>query len=132
MALFSEGETSPKEVETIIGQSVKVDGNFKSDGNITVNGVVQGSLKTNHDLRIGPSAKIKAEVYAQNLFLEGEIRGNVTVKEKATLMSTAKIFGNLETKILSVEENAIINGKCVMIPEQNSEEQKPEAKKPSK
>jgi cytoskeletal protein CcmA (bactofilin family) len=116
MALFNSGEeTQNKEVETIIGPSVKVEGNFKGDGNVTVEGVVQGSLKTNHILKVGVNAKIKAEVEAANLLLSGEIRGNVKISDKTTLSRTAKIFGNLETKMLSVEEGAIINGKCTMV-----------------
>ncbi len=119
MALFNSGdEVQNKEVETIIGPSVKVEGNFKGDGNVTVEGIVQGSLKTNHLLKIGVNAKIKAEVEAANLLLSGEIRGNVKVSEKASLASTAKIFGNIETKTLSVEEGAIINGKCTMVKEE--------------
>ncbi len=117
MAFFTSNESGNREIETIIGPSVKVEGNFKSEGNINVDGIVQGSLKTNHNLKVGPSAKIKAEVEADNLFLSGEIRGNVKVKEKSQLTSTAKIFGNLETKLLTVEEGAIINGKCIMISE---------------
>lgn len=116
MALFSN-EEQKQETETVIGPSVKVEGNFRSEGNVSVDGAVQGSIKTNHDLKIGPSAKIKAEVEANNLFLSGEIKGNVKVKEKTTLTSTAKVLGNLETKILSVEEGAVINGKCLMLPE---------------
>ncbi|MFA6553117.1 MAG: polymer-forming cytoskeletal protein [Patescibacteria group bacterium] len=116
MALFNSGEDiQNKEVETVIGPSVKVEGNFKGDGNVTVEGMVQGSLKTNHTLKIGTNAKIKAEVEAANLMLSGEIRGNVKIFEKATLLRSAKIFGNLETKVLSVEEGAIINGKCTMV-----------------
>ncbi|MFH1207214.1 MAG: polymer-forming cytoskeletal protein [Patescibacteria group bacterium] len=116
MALFNSGDDiQNKEIETIIGPSVKVEGNFKGDGNVTVEGVVQGSLKTNHTLKIGNSARVKAEVEAANLLLSGEIRGNVKISEKATLLRSAKIFGNLDTKILSVEEGAIINGKCTMV-----------------
>jgi cytoskeletal protein CcmA (bactofilin family) len=128
MALFSQNE-DPSKVETIIGPSVKVEGNFKGEGNVHVDGVVMGSLKTNHDLKVGTTAKIKAEVEAENLFLAGEIRGNVVVKGTTRLAPTAKILGNLETKILSVEEGAVINGKCTMIPEQPIQ---PEAKKPTK
>ena len=117
MAIFGNNEQKQHDTETIIGPSVKVEGNFCSDGNVIVEGTVQGSLKTNHDLKIGPTAKIKAEVEANNLFLAGEIKGNVKVKEKMELKSTAKIMGNLETKILSVEEGAIINGKCAMLSE---------------
>lgn len=127
MALFTNNEQNTNEAETIIGPSVKVEGNFKGDGNVTVEGIVQGSLKTNHTLKIGPTAKIKAEVEAANLLLSGEIRGNVKIKDKAQLTKSAKIFGNLETKILSVEEGAIINGKCTMIQEmpQSNESKKP-------
>jgi cytoskeletal protein CcmA (bactofilin family) len=131
MALFSPNEqTNGKDVETIIGPSVKVEGNFKGEGNVYVEGVVQGTLKTNHNLKVGPQARIKAEVEAENLILAGEIRGNVIVKGKTELAPTAKIIGNLETKLLSVEEGAIINGKCIMLPEHAAAEQ--EIKKVSK
>jgi len=120
MALFRNNDQNHKETETIIGPSVKVEGNFRGEGNVVVDGIVQGSLKTNHDLKVGPKAKIKAEVGANNLFLAGEIKGNIKIKEKTQLTSTAKIFGNLETKTLSVEEGAILNGKCIMISEPQS------------
>ncbi len=114
MAIFNDNAPQEGDSETIIGSSVKVDGNFKSDGNIIVDGIVQGSLKTKSNLTIGTTAKIKAEVTANNLYLSGEIRGNVKVSEKTELKNSAKIIGNLETKNLIVEEGAIINGKCTM------------------
>ena len=118
MAIFSSEENNIQGSETIIGASVKVDGNFRSDGNVTVDGEVQGSLKTNHDLTVGPNARIKAEVEAKNLILSGVIKGNIKIREKTQLNKSARINGNLETKILTVEEGAILNGKCTMIIEQ--------------
>lgn len=129
MALFNDNKQNSNEIETIIGPSVKVEGNFKGDGNISIEGMVQGSIKTNHNLTVGSGAKIKAEVDANNLFLAGEIKGNVRIKEKTTLTSSARIIGNLDTKILIVEEGALINGKCTMMPEN---EITPEQKKTTK
>lgn len=117
-------EKGSKEIETIIGPSVKVEGNFVGEGNVVVGGMVIGSLKTNHDLKVEKEAKIKAEVEAANLFLSGEIRGNVKIMGKTELTSTAKIIGNLETKVLSVESGAIVNGKCLMLQEKTVTENK--------
>lgn len=119
-------------METVIGASVKVDGNFHGEGNVTVEGVVQGTLKTNHDLNVGRAAKIKAEVEAQNLYLSGEIRGNVKVSERAQLTSSARIIGNLETKSLSVEEGALINGKIAMSGDHGQGEMEPPTTKEEK
>lgn len=128
----NENNNSVREdTDTIIGSSVKVDGNFKSDGNIIVEGMVQGSIKTKSNLTIGQSAKIKAEVETNNLFLSGEIKGNVKVLEKAELKANARILGNLDTKILVVEEGAIINGKCTMIADHNELDEKENKKNAS-
>ena len=39
-----------KEIETIIGPSVKVKGDFHGSGNIVVEGIVEGSLKSDSTL----------------------------------------------------------------------------------
>jgi len=117
MSLFKEDNNDPKTVETIIGPSVKVEGNFIGEGNVMVDGIVNGSLKTNKDLKIGKGAKIKAEVEANNVIIAGEVKGNIKVKEKTEVTNTARVFGNIETKLLSVEAGALLNGKCTMSPE---------------
>lgn len=125
-------EKGSKEIETIIGPSVKVEGNFVGEGNVVVAGMVNGSLKTNHSLKVEKEAKIKAEVETANLYLAGEIRGNVKVKEKTVMTATAKIIGNLETQVLSVEAGAIINGKCLMLQSEKQVIENKENKKNNK
>ena len=112
--MFKSDHETYKEAETVIGPSVKVEGNFASDGDVVVEGQLTGTLKTSKNVRIGAAARIKADVEAANILQAGEIRGNVKVSEKLQLKSTAKIFGNVETNILSVEEGGILNGKCQM------------------
>lgn len=120
--MFNKDEKNPKEVETIIGPSVKVEGNFSGEGNVIVEGVLNGTLKTNHNLKVGKNARVKADIEAANAFMAGEVKGNIKIQEKTILTSSAKIIGNLETKILVVEEGAILNGKCIMLQETPSVE----------
>lgn len=114
MAIFKSEENETKETETVIGPSVKVEGNFNGKGNILVEGEVHGSLKTDKNIKIGAGAKIKAEVEANSIFLAGTIRGNVKAREKIELTESAKLIGNLEAKNISISSGAIFNGKCLM------------------
>lgn len=110
-------EIYPKErgdVETIIGPSVKVEGDFTSKGNVTVEGVVHGTLKTDKDLKVGVGAKISASVFATNAYIAGEVKGNVKVGGRLELTDTSKIYGDIEAKTVIMAAGAIMNGKCTM------------------
>lgn len=99
---------------TVIGASVKVDGDFTGQGDIIVEGIVHGKLKTDHNVRIGEQARVQAHITAANATIAGEVRGNIKVKDTLELASTAKIFGDIETKVVSVAAGAVVNGKLTM------------------
>ena len=103
-----------KDVETIIGESIKVKGNFNGNGNIIIDGFLEGSLKTKGNVFIGPKAKISGSVEAQEIIINGEISGNLSVKDYLAVGETAKITGDIECGRISVDTGAIINGKCQM------------------
>ena len=107
-------EMKEGESETVIGASVKVDGDFVSEGNILVQGVVNGSLKTSGNLQVEEGAKIKADVEAANAVVRGEVKGNVTVVENLELGGAASIEGDITTKVLSIEPGATLNGHCAV------------------
>lgn len=102
------------EPETIIAASVKVEGDFASQGNVHIEGTVEGSLRTERDLRVGERAKITADVSAANATIAGEIRGNLMVAERLELEPTAKIYGDVRTKVLAVAPGAMMNGRLLM------------------
>jgi len=109
-----KNDSHNSDIDTIIGPSVKVEGNFVGEGDVTVEGIVVGSVKTSKNLQIGQAAKIKADVEAENITISGEIRGNVICRGKLEMSSSSKIFGNVQTASLSVEAGAILHGKCKM------------------
>ena len=103
-----------QDAETIISASVKVEGDFVSEGNVLIVGSVEGSLRTQKDLCVGERAKIAANVTAANAVIAGEIKGNVSISGSLELESTANILGDVTTSILVVASGAMINGKIAM------------------
>lgn len=102
------------EPETIIATGVKVEGDFVSQGNVLIEGIVEGSLKTERDLRVGNKASISANVFAANATIAGEVRGNIKISEQLELEPSARLYGDVETKILVVASGAQVNGTIVM------------------
>ncbi|MFH1427798.1 MAG: polymer-forming cytoskeletal protein [Patescibacteria group bacterium] len=109
-----EEKANFKEVETIIGPSVKVKGNFQGQGNIIVEGMLEGSLKTSGNIFIGDKAIVTASVQAKEAKIGGQINGNVTIKGYLEMAASAKIIGDIECASLSIERGATLNGKCSM------------------
>jgi len=108
-------ELSIKEAETIIGPSIKVKGNFHGQGSMIIEGVVEGSVKTNKSLLVKSKSKIIASVEAGEAKIGGEVTGNIKIKGYLEIASTAKVFGDIEASELSIERGALINGKCIMV-----------------
>lgn len=107
-------EQSADEVETVVGPSVNVEGDFASEGNIIVKGTVAGSVHTSRFLSVEIGAKIMANVRAGSAKIAGEVKGNLKVRESLELTSTARVLGDIEVKVLSVEPGALLFGKVSM------------------
>ena len=119
-----EEEVTIKNAETIIGPSIKVKGNFHGEGDIIVEGILEGEIKTSKNLLIGPKAIITANIKAKDAKISGEVHGNLVIKNYLELSSTAKIHGNIQVAHLSIENGAIFNGSCNMIQTEGEGKQK--------
>jgi cytoskeletal protein CcmA (bactofilin family) len=103
-----------RNAETVIGPSVMVKGNFNSSGNIAIEGVLKGGVKTAGNVYVGDHASVTADIEAKSARIGGEVRGNLKIEGHLQVTASAKIFGDVECSSFSVETGAIINGKIVM------------------
>jgi len=108
-----------KDAETIIGASIKVKGNFHGQGNIVIEGQLEGSLKTEANLFVGEKAKIVANIEADDAIINGEIRGSLKIHQYLALGPNAKIIGDISYSEISIEKGAIINGQVIYVSNNN-------------
>ena len=100
--------------DTVIGSSIKIEGDLVSNGGILVEGEVVGTLKTEKSLTVGERAKVVADVKAKEAFISGKVEGNIEVADKIELASTAEINGDIKATSLVIAAGAVFNGKCEM------------------
>ncbi|MCB9798412.1 polymer-forming cytoskeletal protein [Candidatus Nomurabacteria bacterium] len=104
----------PDTVETVVGPSVHVEGDFASEGNILVKGTVSGNVTTSRLLTVEDGAKIFANVKAGDAVISGHIKGNIKVSDRLELTESAQVLGDITCKVLVVSPGALIQGKLNM------------------
>ena len=102
----------PEEAETIIGVGVRVEGTFNAVGNVVVKGELIGSMETQSDVYLMEGGIIEANIKSNNAIIAGKVKGNLKVEEKIELNSTARLLGDINCQSLSIEEGAILHGRC--------------------
>lgn len=91
---------------TYLAEDCEIKGSFTSKGNARVDGKLEGTISVAGDLAIGQSAVLKANIEAQTISIAGEVRGNVKAKDLLELSSTARLYGDINTKQLKIEQGA--------------------------
>ena len=113
--MFGENEEKKKEaakgkVETILGSGTNIEGDIHTKGSLRVEGEVTGNIKADGDLFVGEEGKVNTEVEARNVIVAGKIEGNVTAKNKLEILPTGKLYGDIKTKTIKIEEGAVFKG----------------------
>ncbi|MFA5967231.1 MAG: polymer-forming cytoskeletal protein [Patescibacteria group bacterium] len=125
MAKDRKDFADPNHFDTLIGREVIVEGLLKTEGDIQVNGQFTGKIETNGDLIVGEHAKVKAEIIGINIYVAGEVEGDITAKEKLEILETGRINGNVTSQAMSIEPGGILKGSSEM---QEVSEEEPLAK----
>lgn len=106
----------PKTEEKLLDVDASMQGSlvFRDTVNLRINGKFEGTLNTKGNLTIGENAKIKADIVGENIIVSGKVVGNVIASNTLTLTRTAYLAGDIRTTRLSIEDGAILQGKCQM------------------
>ena len=102
-------------VDTTFDSFTEFEGDLKFVNSLKINGKFRGKITSPGFLYIGESAEVEADIEASVLILEGQVRGNIVAHERAELLPTARLYGDLETAKLQICDGVVFEGKCRMI-----------------
>ncbi len=89
---------------SIISANLQVIGNLKTEGEIQVDGVIDGDVMVK-SLSVGASATINGEIVADTVVVRGAVNGRIRA-HSVELTKTAKVIGDILHESLSVEAGA--------------------------
>jgi cytoskeletal protein CcmA (bactofilin family) len=98
--------------EARIGAGARVRGRVVGDGNLVVEGQVEGQLAIRGDLTIVEGATVTSEaVEAYTVTIAGTLEGDVTATGAVRIASGARVRGNVRSTAVSIEDGARYSGR---------------------
>jgi len=103
-----------QDVRVSLGSDAEVSGRLSFATATRIEGKLKGEVRSSDLLVIGPSAVVQATVRADRLVILGEVHGEVQGATRVQICSGGKLYGDVETRGLVIEEGALLEGKCKM------------------
>lgn len=112
--MAKELNTNPGATYNALTNGSKIVGKILADNDFRIDGEVEGEIICSGKVIIGQNGFLKGSISCASAEIIGTVLGNIAVSDTLTLRSTANIKGDVKTKILIVEPNAVFNGSCSM------------------
>ncbi|MEQ8250266.1 MAG: polymer-forming cytoskeletal protein [Oceanibaculum nanhaiense] len=93
---------------SIISANLRITGNLESEGDIQIDGVVEGDIRSS-SLTVSDSATVRGAIEADTVAIAGSVTGQIKAKT-VTLQRTARVIADIVQESLSIEPGAYFEG----------------------
>jgi cytoskeletal protein CcmA (bactofilin family) len=105
---------SKDEINAFLGRDTEFEGKLSFTGAVRIDGKLSGEIFSNGTLIVGESAVIKAQIHIADMVISGEVHGDIFAEKRIEITVPGKLFGNIKTPKLVLEEGVTIEGNCKM------------------
>ncbi len=103
-----------QDVRVSLGPDAEVTGKLSFETATRIEGKLRGEIHASDLLVVGAEAVVNATVQAAKLVVLGEVRGQVQGATRVEICRGGRVFGDIETKSLVVQEGATFEGRSRM------------------
>ncbi len=89
-------------------------GELEFANSFRLDGRVEGTVRSRSELVVGAEGVVEGEVDVARCLVGGQVRGTIRASEQVVLHATAKVWADIHTAALVMEEGAFLEGKVTM------------------
>jgi cytoskeletal protein CcmA (bactofilin family) len=89
-------------------------GELEFEDTMRIDGRFSGKIISKNELIVGESATIEGEIHVGRIAISGTVRGKVKADERIEIHRAGKVYSDIETPALVIEEGAVFEGQCLM------------------
>lgn len=105
----------------LIGPGIVINGDVSGSENLMIEGKVEGKIQLpGHQVEVGTTGKVHADVTAKFVKVEGELKGDIDGREKVVITKAGNVQGNIKAPRVQLEDGAIFKGSIDIDPADSS------------
>jgi len=97
-----------------LGKGSRVVGKLTFEGPVRIEGHVEGEITAQDALTIGEGAVVNAQIVGNAVVIQGRVTGDVTARKRLEIRAPGKLYGNITSPSLVIQEGVVFEGQCNM------------------
>ena len=97
-------------VNSTIGEGSIFEGKFYISGSLRIDGKFEGEIKTDEELVVGETGKVKTNIDAKSVVVAGTVIGNIKADEEVKLLETGRVLGDIVAPAIAIQRGGIVQG----------------------
>ena len=94
------------------GSSFK--GELEFEDTMRIDGRFNGKIVSKNELIVGESAHIEGDIHIGRIAISGTVVGKIIAAQRVEIHRNGKVYSDIDTPALIIEEGAVFQGNCVM------------------
>lgn len=111
--IFKAGDAA-SDLNGFVDRGSQIEGELRFENTFRVDGRVSGSVSSEGDLVVGEGGEVDGEIRVGRLFVSGTVKGSVEALRRVQISPGGRVFADLDTPSLAIEDGAIFQGACSM------------------
>jgi cytoskeletal protein CcmA (bactofilin family) len=100
-----------------LGASLQIKGDITGSENLQIDGKVDGAISLRgHELTIGSTAQLNAEIHTGEAIVYGKVVGNLHASDRVDIKKDGSVIGDISAARISIEDGAHFKGRIEIDP----------------
>jgi cytoskeletal protein CcmA (bactofilin family) len=99
---------------TLIGPGTRIKGELSGDDSVDLAGTFEGSSRIAGLYHVREGARVKGDIAASDVVIEGEVEGRVVKARKVEIGASSRVRAHVRARVVAVAEGAYFEGQIHM------------------
>jgi len=102
------------ELNGFLDRGATFKGELEFEDTMRIDGRFNGKIMSKNELIVGESAHIEGDISVGRIAISGTVVGRIVAEQRVEIHRNGKVFSDIDTPALVIEEGAIFQGNCTM------------------